>query len=52
MKTEFTEVSKIDYKLPLLTSNYVDNLEEFNDGINLLSEMFFGSQDYAIIARK
>ena len=52
VKIEFTEVSKIDYKLPLLTSNYVDNLEEFNDGINLLSEMFFGSQDYAIIARK
>ena len=27
-------------------------LKEFNDGINLISDMLFGSQDYAVIARK
>ena len=52
VKIEFTETSKVNYKLPLLDAENVNNLEDFNDGINLLSEMFFGSQDYAIIARK
>lgn len=48
----FTETSKPTYKLPLINSAYVENLEEFNDGINCLSGILFGSLDYAIIARK
>ncbi len=48
----FTEQSKVDYRLPLLSSSTVDNLEEFNNGINRLSDLLFGSQDYAIIAYK
>ena len=48
----FTESSKIDYKLPLINGNGIENLEEFNNGVNLLSDLIFGSQDYAIIARK
>lgn len=48
----FTESSRIPYKLPLLQGNNISNLEEFNSGINLLTELIFGSQDYAIIAKK
>lgn len=48
----FTEGSKVGYRLPLLDASNVANLQEFNDSINLLTEMLFGSQDYAIIARK
>lgn len=48
----YTEQSKIDYRLPVLNASGVENLKEFNDGINLLSDVFFGSQDYAVIARK
>ncbi|MDE7311936.1 MAG: class I SAM-dependent methyltransferase [Eubacterium sp.] len=48
----FTEASKSSYRLPLLESGAIQNLSEFNDGMNLLSDLLFGSQDYAIIARK
>ena len=48
----FTEQSRIDYRLPLLNASGVQNLSEFNDGINFLSDIIFGSQDYAVIARK
>ena len=48
----YTDNSKIPYKLPLLDCENANNLEEFNSGINLLSDLIFGSQDYAIIAKK
>ena len=48
----YTKNSKIPYKLPLLNGNNIENLQDFNDGINLLNELLFGSQDYAVIARK
>ena len=48
----FTEASKVGYRLPLLDAEYCKNLAEFNDGVNLLSDIVFGSQDYAIIAKK
>lgn len=48
----YTEQSKIAYRLPLLNGAEIINLEEFNDGINFLSDIVFGSQDYAIIAKK
>lgn len=47
----FTEESKVDYRLPLLDVEG-KNLAEFNDGINFVSDVMFGSQDYAIIAVK
>ncbi|MDL2324564.1 class I SAM-dependent methyltransferase [Ruminococcaceae bacterium OttesenSCG-928-A16] len=50
-KTVFTENSRSDYRLPLLNAE-AENLEEFNNGINILTEKLFGSQDYAIIATK
>lgn len=48
----YTESSKVPYELPLLNAQNVENLEEFNSGMNLLSDLIFGSQDYAVIARK
>lgn len=48
----YTEQSKVGYRLPLLDGEYVKNLKEFNDGINCITDVLFGSQDYAIIAQK
>lgn len=48
----FTEESKSDYRLPLLSCETSSNLSEFNDGMNLLSDILFGSQNYAVIAVK
>ena len=48
----YTEQSKVDYRFPLLQGEQIENLSEFNDGINFLSDIIFGSQDYAVIARK
>lgn len=48
----YTESSKVPYELPLLNAQNVENLEEFNSGMKLLSDLIFGSQDYAVIARK
>lgn len=48
----YTEASRLPYRLPLLNAESVVNLGEFNDGLNLLSDLIFGSQDYAIIAHK
>lgn len=48
----FTEASRSGYRLPLLSGKGVDNLEEFNNGINLVTDLLFGSQDYAVIAKK
>lgn len=48
----YTESSKINYSLPMLDSNNVENLSDFNEGIKVLSDVIFGSQDYAIIATK
>ncbi len=48
----FTESSKVPYQLPLLNASHVSNLEEFNSGIQLVSNLLFGSQDYAVVACK
>lgn len=48
----YTESSKVAYSLPMLVSNNVENLNDFNEGIKVLSDVIFGSQDYAIIATK
>lgn len=47
----YTEQSKTGYRLPLLDVSGA-NVEEFNSGINYLSDIMFGSQDYAVIAVK
>jgi len=51
-KIIYTEQSKVDYRLPLLEGENIHNLSQFNDGVNLLSSILFGSMDYAIIAEK
>lgn len=49
----YREDSKINYNLPLLVADeHVHNSAEFNDGVNLLNQLLFGYQDYAIVARK
>lgn len=47
----YTEQSKVGYRFPLLDAA-AGNLAEFNDGVNFMSDIIFGSQDYAIIAVK
>ncbi len=48
----YTEASRSGYRLPLLNGEFLNNLAEFNDGIAFISDLLFGSQDYAIIAKK
>ena len=48
----YTQGSKIPYDLPLVQTDAIDNLKDVNDGIYLLSNLIFGSQDYAIVAYK
>lgn len=48
----YPDSSKVGYRLPLLNIAGVDNLCDINDSINLMSDLIFGSQDYAIIAKK
>lgn len=51
VKIVYTEPSRIEYRLPLLEAP-APNLAQFNDGINVLSDILFGSQDYTIIGIK
>ena len=49
----FSEISKIQYSLPVLDGDdHIANLQGFNDGINLINNLLFGYQDYAIIGKK
>lgn len=47
----YTQQSRVGYRLPLLSAP-AENLAEFNDGVNFVSDIIFGSQDYAMIAVK
>ncbi len=49
----FSKPSKIPYDLPVLEGDaHIQNLQAFNDGINLLNSLLFGYQDYAVVGRK
>lgn len=48
----YTDMSKLDNSVVPLQGVKADNLEAFNEGIKEMSELLFGSQDYAIIATK
>ena len=48
----YTKSSQSGYRLPLLNVSGASNLEEFNSGINCISDALMGSLDYAVIARK
>ncbi|MDE5946843.1 MAG: methyltransferase domain-containing protein [Oscillospiraceae bacterium] len=53
----FTENSRAPYDIPELkyysdSQDIIDNIDEFNNAMKKVSEMMFGSQDYAVIAVK
>lgn len=48
----YTEGSKCPERIPELKGEGIENLDEFNKGIAQLNNKYFGSQDYAVIARK
>ncbi|MCQ2528703.1 MAG: class I SAM-dependent methyltransferase [Saccharofermentans sp.] len=47
----FTESSKPQTEIPALKTD-AENIEEFNEALKKVSDIIFGSQDYAIIATK
>lgn len=52
VKILFTENSKFPITVPELKIEGVDNLDEFNKSMQEISETLFGSQDYAVIAKR
>ncbi|MCD7890656.1 MAG: class I SAM-dependent methyltransferase [Ruminococcus sp.] len=48
----YTESSKPPYSIPELKCSSAENGEEFNRAMKTVSDIIFGSQDYAIIAVK
>lgn len=48
----FLPKSKLPEEFPLIVSTGIENLEEVNSGIEKLSDLLYGYQDYAIIAQK
>ena len=47
----FTESSKPQVSIPPLKSD-AENIDEFNEAVKKVSDMIFGSQDYAVVAVK
>ena len=52
VQTIYTEASHAGSALPLIDSDGIRNLEEVNRAIEQVSNLLYGSLDYAIIARK
>lgn len=48
----YTDSSKLDMNIPEIHGDGIENLDAFNGVMKTVSSMLFGSQDYAIIARK
>ncbi len=48
----FTENSRYPVKIPDLKVKGADNLDEFNKSMHVVEDTLFGSQDYAIIAKR
>lgn len=48
----FTKNSKINERIPQLEGINMENLQDFNESMNKISDLLYGSQDYAIIAEK
>ncbi len=48
----YTEESKMPYEIPKMVIDDNTTVEEFNKVMEVVSNMLFGSQDYAVIARK
>lgn len=48
----YTENSKLPVEIPALKASGIENLEDFNQAMREVSTVLFGSQDYAVIAKK
>lgn len=48
----FTKNSRYPVKIPELRINGADNFEEFNKSMKIVEDTLFGSQDYALIAKR
>lgn len=48
----FTENSRLPVTIPELVAENVENLASFNEAMREVEKTLFGSQDYAVIARK
>lgn len=48
----FTESSRLEESIPELRGAGIDNLNEFNESMQKVADYLYGSQDYAIIAKK
>lgn len=48
----FTESSRVPYNIPRLSQNKGDEFVEFDNAMNQVAEILYGSRDYAVIARK
>ena len=46
----YTDTSKMPICIPLI--NGIENADKFNEVMHIISELLFGSQDYAVIAKK
>ena len=52
ISTLYTKSSRVPYELPLIPEGTFDDTQKYNNGISLLSDLIWGSQDYALIAKK
>jgi len=52
VKILYTQSSLLPVSIPKIESTNITNLEEFNRAMEIVSKTLFGSQDYAIIAKK
>lgn len=48
----FTENSRIPVKIPKLEIHNANGIEEFNQAMHEIEQLLYGSQDYAVIAKK
>ena len=52
VEIKFIAESAININIPAIDIDQIKNSQEINDYFNLIGELLFGSQDYAIIAKK
>lgn len=52
IEIRFPESTRPDCRVPLLKGDGILNLNEFNESIQVLNDLLYGSQDYIIIATK
>lgn len=52
VKILYTKSSLLPVSIPKLEGQNIENINEFNEAMAIVSETLFGSQDYAIIAKK